>query len=162
MNYNKKLPTFSMESYFSNKVTALGYMTFFYPLKTIKDIKIVFSGKFQDNTLTLKENYTDNNSKILRVWSFKKMSSSCYIGKESNVKGIIKVSIYGNELNMKYKFNTNYKKIYFSVNVKDSMYLVDKETLINKTNFLLWTLPYLVLLFGGLIILMIFKKKDNK
>jgi len=36
------------------------------------------------------------------------------------------------------------------------------KPLINKTNFLLWTLPYLVLLFGGLIILMIFKKKDNK
>ena len=133
MDYNKKLPTFSMESYFSNKVTALGYMTFFYPLKTIKDIKIAFSGKFQDNTLTLKENYTDNDSKVLRVWSFKKQSNSLYIGKESNVKGIIKVSIDRNKLNMKYKFNTNYKKIYFSVNVKDSMYLVDKETLINKT-----------------------------
>ena len=34
---------------------------------------------------------------------------------------------------MKYRFRTNYKKIYFSVNVKDSMYLVDKETLINRT-----------------------------
>ena len=133
MNYNKKLPTFSMESYFSNKVTALGYMTFFYPFKTIKDIKITFSGKFYNNTLTLKENYTDNDSKILRVWSFKKKSSSCYIGKESNVKGTIKVSIYGNKLNMQYKFKTNYKKIYFSVNVKDNMYLVDEETLINKT-----------------------------
>ena len=133
MNHNKKLPTFSMESYFSNKVTALGYMTFFYPLKTIKDIKIVFSGKFHNNILTLKENYTDNDSKVLRVWSFKKKSSSCYIGKESNVKGTIKVSIYGNKLNMKYRFKTNYKKIYFSVNVKDNMYLVDEETLINTT-----------------------------
>ena len=133
MNHNKKLPTFSMESYFSNKVTALGYMTFFYPLKTIKDIKIAFSGKFQDNTLTLKENYTDNDSKVLRVWHFKKISSSSYIGKESNVKGLIKASIYGNRLNMQYKFKTNYKKIYFNVNVKDSMYLVDKKTLINKT-----------------------------
>ena len=133
MNYYKKLPALSMESYFSNKVTALGYMTFFYPYKTIKDIKIVFSGKFHDNTLTLKENYTDNDSKVLRVWSFKKKSNSCYIGKESNVTGTIKVSIYGNKLNMKYKFKTNYKKIYFNVNVKDSMYLVDKETLINKT-----------------------------
>lgn len=133
MNHNKKLPTFSMESYFSNKVTALGYMTFFYPIKTIKDIKINFSGKFHKNTLTLKENYTDNDSKVLRVWSFKKKSSSCYIGKESNVKGTIKVSIYGNKLNMKYRFKTNYKKIYFSVNVKDNMYLVDEETLINTT-----------------------------
>ena len=133
MNYYKKLPALSMESYFSNKVTALGYMTFFYPYKTIKDIKIVFSGKFHDNTLTLKEDYTDNDSKVLRVWSFKKKSNSCYIGKESNVTGTIKVSIYGNKLNMKYKFKTNYKKIYFNVNVKDSMYLVDKETLINKT-----------------------------
>ena len=122
-----------MESYFSNKVTALGYMTFFYPIKTIKDIKINFSGKFHKNTLTLKENYTDNDSKVLRVWSFKKKSSSCYIGKESNVKGTIKVSIYGNKLNMKYRFKTNYKKIYFSVNVKDNMYLVDEETLINTT-----------------------------
>jgi hypothetical protein len=133
VSYNKKLPAFSMENYFSKKVTALGYMTFFYPLKAIKDIKIVFSGKFHNNTLTLKENYTDNDSKVLRVWSFKKMSSSCYIGKESNVKGLINVSIYGNKLNMKYRFRTNYKKIYFSVNVKDSMYLVDKETLINRT-----------------------------
>ena len=45
-------------------------------------------------------------------------------------------------------------------------FLVDKygewivyKPLLNKTNFVLWALPYLVLLFGGLIILMIFKKK---
>ena len=48
-------------------------------------------------------------------------------------------------------------------------FLVDKygewivyKPLLNKTNFVLWGLPYLVLLFGGLIILMIFKKKSNK
>tara|TARA_E500000178_G_C16988739_1_gene739705 strand:+ start:1563 stop:1928 length:366 start_codon:yes stop_codon:yes gene_type:complete len=35
------------------------------------------------------------------------------------------------------------------------------KPLLNRTNFILWALPYLALLFGGLIILMIFKKKGQ-
>ena len=32
---------------------------------------------------------------------------------------------------------------------------------LNKTNFLLWSIPYLVLLLGGLIILILIKKRKN-
>lgn len=133
MGFSKKLPVLSLERYFSTKVIASGYITYFYPVKKVKDLRILFSGKFYGDTLTLKENYYDNDSNILRVWSFKKTSSNSYIGKESSVKGAIKVSIYDNKLNMNYMFRTNYKKIFFSVNVKDHMCLVDKNTLINKT-----------------------------
>ena len=133
MKKNKKLPVLSFENYFSSDVTALRYMTLFFPIKRIKDLKILFSGKFSKGNLVLKEKYQDNNTKVLRIWSFKKTSNNNYIGKENNVKGDIIVSVNENKLNMHYKFKTNYKKFFFSINVQDSMYLVDKNKLINKT-----------------------------
>ena len=133
MSFFKKLPELSLENYFSTKVIALGYMSFFYPVKKVKDLRIHFSGKFKNNTLTLKENYQDNDSEAFRIWYFKKNSTHNYIGKEKSVKGDINVSLYANKLSMEYQFRTNYKKIFFNVAVKDNMYLVDKHTLINKT-----------------------------
>ena len=133
MSFSKKLPQLSLESFFSTKVIANGYMTFFYPIKKIKDIKIIFSGKFKNNTLILNENYQDNDTTSIRIWSFKRKSKNSYIGKEKNVVGNINVFLKGNKLSMKYKFKTNYKKFFFKVTVNDSMYLIDKHTLINKT-----------------------------
>jgi cytochrome c-type biogenesis protein CcmH len=48
-------------------------------------------------------------------------------------------------------------------------FLIDKygewifyRPLLNKHNFLLWALPYLILLFGGLLIFFIIRKGKNK
>ena len=46
-------------------------------------------------------------------------------------------------------------------NYKDYLENYFKDLELNKNNFLLWFLPYLILVFGGLIIFLIFKKSKN-
>jgi len=52
------------------------------------------------------------------------------------------------------------KEIYNFLISKYGEWIVYQPTL-NKNNFLLWFLPYLILVFGGLIIFLIFKKSKN-
>ena len=52
------------------------------------------------------------------------------------------------------------KEIYNFLIEKYGEWIVYKPSL-NKTNFLLWFLPYLVFVFGGLIIFSLLKKREN-
>ena len=52
------------------------------------------------------------------------------------------------------------EEIYNFLISKYGEWIVYQPTL-NKNNFLLWFLPYLILVFGGLIIFLIFKKSKN-
>ena len=52
------------------------------------------------------------------------------------------------------------KEIYNFLVEKYGEWIVYKPPL-NKTNFLLWILPYLVFLFGGFLIFLIIRKKSH-
>tara|TARA_A100001011_G_scaffold379080_1_gene444645 strand:- start:2106 stop:2582 length:477 start_codon:yes stop_codon:yes gene_type:complete len=128
-----KFPSLSFAHYFSGEIEALGHMIFFYPKKRIKNAKIKFYGTYSKNILTLKEDYQDNEDKILRKWVFEKVNNNYYLGKEKNVIGNVIVKSESNYLMMNYKFKTNYKAIKFIVSVQDYMYQIDEIYLINKT-----------------------------
>ena len=64
-------------------------------------------------------------------------------------------------VNEKIKKNNSEKEIYDYLISKYGEWIVYKPSF-NKTNFLLWFLPYMVLFLGGLIIFMIIKKKSEK
>ncbi len=53
------------------------------------------------------------------------------------------------------------KEIYDFLSIKYGEWIVYKPKF-NKYNFLLWFLPYLVLIFGGIIIFILLKKRKNK
>ena len=53
------------------------------------------------------------------------------------------------------------KEIYNFLKSKYGEWIVYQPSM-NKGNFLLWALPYMVLFFGGIIILIIVKKEHNK
>ena len=121
------------EIFFSGKVFATGHLVFAYPNKRIKNLKISFLGKFQKDILILNEEYEDNDGIIVRNWKFKKISNNTFCGSEKNLIGKTIVKIKNNNLEMKYKYKTNYKYLNFSVIVKDHMYLIDSNTLLNIT-----------------------------
>ena len=58
------------------------------------------------------------------------------------------------------KDGKNKNEIYAFLISKYGQWIVYKPPL-NSENFFLWTLPYLIFLFGGLIIFVIFRKKKN-
>ena len=53
------------------------------------------------------------------------------------------------------------KEIYNFLTSKYGDWIVYKPKF-NKTNFLLWFLPYLILVFGGIIIFILLKKRKNQ
>ena len=52
------------------------------------------------------------------------------------------------------------KEIYDFLISKYGEWIVYKPRL-NKSNFLLWFLPYLVMIFGGIVIFILLKKRKN-
>jgi len=53
------------------------------------------------------------------------------------------------------------EEIYHFLTSKYGEWIVYKPAF-NKYNFLLWTLPYLTLIFGGIVIFFLLKKKKNQ
>lgn len=132
----------NFEKFFTGKVVAEGYMIFFYPKRRKKNLKVLFSGTFKKNTLALEENYFENNLKTnTRNWYFEKQSDDSYIGNEKNILHPFKIIIETNSLEMKYKFKTQFKSFNFNVNVEDQMYLIRKNTIINKTKVSKFNIP---------------------
>ncbi|MAH88621.1 MAG: hypothetical protein CMJ06_01005 [Pelagibacterales bacterium] len=124
----------NFEKFFTGKVEANGYMIFFYPKKRKKDVKVLFSGNFKNNSLILLEKYYENNIKASsRKWHFQKFSDDHFIGNEKNIVSPFKLIIKNNSLEMNYKFKTQFKNFSFNVYVEDQMYLINKNTIINKT-----------------------------
>ena len=75
-----------MKKFFTGKVLANGYMVFFYPIKRIKKVKVLFSGSIKNNILALEESYYEDNIKTsTRNWYFEKLSNHEYIVSEKNI-----------------------------------------------------------------------------
>ena len=130
------------EKFFTGKVIASGYMIFFYPKKRTKNVKVLFSGSYKNNILTLEENYFENNLKTsIRNWYFEKLSDDIYIGNEKNIIHPFKLIIKNNSLEMNYKFKTQFKSFNFNVSVVDQMYLIKKNTIINRTKISKFHIP---------------------
>ena len=124
----------NFEKFFSGKVIANGCMIFFYPKRRKIDLKVEFSGSFKNKSLTLEESYYENNIKTsIRNWHFEKISDNKYIGSEKNIVHPFKLIVKNNWLEMNYKFKTQFKNFKFNVRVNDQMYLIKKNTIINRT-----------------------------
>ena len=124
----------NFEKFFTGKVLANGYMVFFYPIKRIKKVKVLFSGSIKNNILALEESYYEDNIKTsTRNWYFEKLSNHEYIVSEKNIIHPFKLIIKNNSLEMNYKFKTQFKNFKFNVRVNDQMYLIKKNTIINRT-----------------------------
>ena len=132
-NFKDKFPNLVFDDFFDGKVIAKGHLIQYYPTKIIKNIFIEFNGKYKDDNLAITENYHESENKIVRKWKFKKISANQFIGEEENVNGKIRVAVNKNTLQMNYLFNILFKKIPITVKVKDDMYLVEKNVIINCT-----------------------------
>ena len=134
MTSNKnKLLNLNFENFFSGEVVAKGILILRYPVKSVKNLHVIFKGFFAHDVLKLKELYTENEKKIIRNWKFKKKSNILYHGTEKNVKGTIIVNIEKSRLLMKYYFKLIIYNFTITVYVKDYMYLINEKEIINTT-----------------------------
>ncbi len=133
MNKNTETKNFEFEKFFTGKVVATGYMCFFYPKIIKKKLKVIFKGNYENKKLKLIEEYFEDGVKTLREWQFEKANKNKFYGNGENIVNPFELHIKDNFLEMDYKFKTQFKNFNFNVNVKDHMYVINNNTLINYT-----------------------------
>ena len=141
MTKNYALKKFEFEKFFTGKVVATGYMCFFYPKKRKKKLKVIFKGVFENKKLKLIEEYFEDNLKTIREWQFEKVDKNKFFGNGKNIVNPFELRIKDNFLEMSYKFKTEYKSLNFIVHVKDQMYVINRNTLINYTKISKFLIP---------------------
>ena len=141
MTKNNALKKFEFEKFFTGKVVATGYMCFFYPKTRKKKLKVVFKGVFENKKLKLIEEYFEDNLKTIREWEFEKINKNKFFGNGKNIVNAFELHIKDNFLEMSYKFKTQFKNFDFNVNVKDHMYVINDNTLINYTKIYKFLIP---------------------
>ena len=141
MTKNIVLKKFEFEKFFTGKVVATGYMCFFYPKTRKKKLKVIFNGVFKNKKLKLIEEYFEDNLKTVRQWEFEKVNKNKFFGNGKNIVNPFELHIQDNFLEMSYKFKTQFKNFNFNVNVKDHMYVINYNTLINYTKISKFQIP---------------------
>ena len=141
MKSNNKFQKLEFENFFTGQVIAEGYMNFFYPKKNKKKLKVIFTGSFKNEKLKLIEKYFEDDLKTLRKWQFEKISKSKFIGNGQNILNPFVLHIKNDFLEMNYEFKTKYKSLNFFVNVKDQMYVINENTIINYTKISKFLIP---------------------
>ena len=141
MTKNTALKKFEFEKFFTGKVIANGYMCFFYPKTRKKKLKVIFKGVFKNKKLKLIEEYFEDNLKTIREWQFEKIDKNKFIGNGKNIANPFELNIKDNFLEMSYKFKTKFKNINFNVHVKDCMYVINENTLLNYTRISKFLIP---------------------
>ena len=141
MTKNTELKKFEFEKFFTGKVIANGYMCFFYPKTRKKKLKVIFKGVFKNEKLKLIEEYFEDNLPTIREWQFEKIDKNKFIGNGKNIANPFELNIKDNFLEMSYKFKTKFKNINFNVHVKDCMYVINENTLLNYTRISKFLVP---------------------
>ena len=135
------LKKFEFEKFFTGKVVATGYMCFFYPKTRKKKLKVIFKGVFKNKKLKLIEEYFEDNLKTIREWQFEKVDKNKFFGNGKNIVNPFELQIKDNFLDMSYKFRTKFKNFNFNVDIKDHMYVINDNTLINYTKISKFFIP---------------------
>ena len=141
MTKNTALKKFEFEKFFTGKVVATGYMCFFYPKTRKKKLKVIFKGVFKNKKLKLIEEYFEDNLKTIREWQFEKVDKNKFFGNGKNIVNPFELQIKDNFLDMSYKFRTKFKNFNFNVDIKDHMYVINDNTLINYTKISKFFIP---------------------
>ena len=141
MTKNTALKKFEFEKFFTGKVIANGYMCFFYPRTRKKKLEVIFKGVFKSNKLEVIEEYSEDNLKTIREWQFEKIDKNKFFGNGKNVINPFELHIKDNFLEMNYKFKTQFKNFNFNVHIKDSMYVINENTLLNYTRISKFLIP---------------------
>jgi hypothetical protein len=154
-DYKENNPKLDIRSYLNGKVKAWGILED-RSEKVTRRFTVEMEGKWSGNEGVLEEHFTfDDGEKSKRIWTIKFSDDHHFTASAGDVIGVAKGSQYGNALQMEYvldlevdkKKNTRYK-----VTLDDWMYLLDDNTLVNKS-----TIKKFGITFGKLTIF--FQKK---
>ena len=91
-------------------------------------------GRWEGDTGVLEEDFTFNDGETQRrVWTFRRIDDGRYTGTADDVVGEATGEIYGNALRWQYVLEIEVDGRSWNINFDDWMYLLDEQTLFNRT-----------------------------
>ncbi len=137
-DYSQNTPQFKPEEFFNGQLTAHGVVKNRSGKVTryfVADIK----GHWENGRGELKEEFLFNDGEIQhRTWVMTLDANNQLIATANDVVGESRGQFAGNSLKLDYKLNIKYKDSDLLLNVKDWMWLIDKNTLLNESVFTKW------------------------
>jgi hypothetical protein len=132
-DYANEKPAFQIDKFFNGRLTAHGFL---------KDRKGFVSKRFvvkmnatwKGNVGTLNEDFVySDGTKQNRVWTLTKLSDTKVKGTAADVVGEALGEISGNTLYWTYVLDLKVGDKNYKVNLKDWMYLIDENTVLNQS-----------------------------
>lgn len=131
--YKNETPVFDLASYFNGNVEAWGIFQD-YSGKVIKRFNVKMIGTWSDNRGILDERFTySDGTTQRRIWRLQKIDDNNYTGTADDVVGVATGIAHGNALQWKYTMALTVDGETYHVQFDDWMYLVDKDTVINRS-----------------------------
>ena len=125
-------PVMRIESYFDGNVKAWGILQD-RKGKVTRQFKANMFGKFEDNILTLDEEFFwKDGEKQKRIWKIKKIDEHNYIGTAPDVVGEAKGFSYGSAFKFEYDLLIPIKGKNIKIRFDDWIFKQDEKTAINK------------------------------
>lgn len=123
---------FVLEDYFAGTTLAYGVFEDRFG-KVRRQFKVTVTGKIEDNTLTLVEDFEyDDGERETRTWVIDILGDGNYRGTANDVPGYAYGSTSGNAFNWKYKVDLKVGDSVWKVGFDDWMYLQADDVLINR------------------------------
>ena len=131
-DFQNTSPTIKIEKYFEGQVKAWGLLQD-RKGKVTRQFKADMFGRFENNTLTLEEEFFWNDGeKQKRVWNIEKIDEHNYIGTAADVIGKAKGFSYGSAFKFEYDLMVPIKGKNIKISFDDWIFKQDEEIAINR------------------------------
>ena len=131
-DFKNTKPLMTIEKYFEGSVKAWGILQD-RKGKVTRQFKADMFGSFENNILTLKEDfYWTDGEKQQRIWKIKKIDENNYEGSAPDVVGIARGFQYGNAFKFEYNLMVPFKGKNIKISFDDWIFKQDEEVAINR------------------------------
>ena len=131
-DFSNTKPEITIEEYFKGNVKAWGLLQD-RKGKVTRQFKADMFGSFEDNILTLKEDfYWTDGEQQQRIWKIKKLDNNHYEGSAPDVVGVAKGFQYGSAFKFEYDLMVPFKGREIKVSFDDWIFKQDEDVAINR------------------------------
>ncbi|MBC8997295.1 MULTISPECIES: DUF3833 domain-containing protein [unclassified Pseudomonas] len=132
-HYADQQPAFNLEKFFSKPVKAWG-MFQKRSGEVVKRFEVNIESRREGNNLILDERFLySDGTRERRVWTLTPEGAGKWRGRAGDVVGEAKGEVAGNALRWRYILSLPVDGSVYEVSMDDWMYLMDEDTLINRT-----------------------------
>ena len=136
--YADQQPALSLERFFSQPVKAWG-MFQKRNGEVTKRFEVDLVSRREGNNLILDERFVySDGTHQRRIWTLTPEENGRWSGRAGDVVGVAKGQIAGNTFHWRYRLNLPVDDSTYEVSMDDWMYLIDEDTLINRTSMSKW------------------------